>query len=331
EGEFDEYDAQLTRAFRLPGKAKLDREIGDFGVEAAENRAEDAKHQAALMLASHWWDWLGAAAEAKVDAQAVDNYETALAAVKRRVELHDAAQLEADQTTAALGAARVMAEQSAGRAELARARLAAHFPALAIPAQAIEVPQPQIPEGGLDRYRDLVLLNSHEIAAADAVARQTDSMAARARKEKVADPSLGVRLFSERGGAERGAGVLLSIPLGGGHRSALADQAAADASAARAEASLARFEVREMADADLATARFRFVAWQRARESLDAQMAALLKLRRGHNLGEIDLFDLLLGERMVHDAFRNEAVARTEAMRAITRLRIDSHELWLSE
>jgi hypothetical protein len=60
-------------------------------------------------------------------------------------------------------------------------------------------------------------------------------------------------------------------------------------------------------------------------------MAALDKLRRGHQLGEIDLGDLLLGERMVHDAFRREAEARTEAMRAITKLRIDAHDLWLAD
>jgi hypothetical protein len=34
---------------------------------------------------------------------------------------------------------------------------------------------------------------------------------------------------------------------------------------------------------------------------------------------------------MVHDAFRIEAEARGEAMRAITTLRIDSHELWLAD
>ena len=67
------------------------------------------------------------------------------------------------------------------------------------------------------------------------------------------------------------------------------------------------------------------------RESVAAQMAALVKLRRGQELGEIDLADLLLGERMVHDAFRVEAAARTEAMRAITRLRIDAHDLWLAD
>ena len=60
-------------------------------------------------------------------------------------------------------------------------------------------------------------------------------------------------------------------------------------------------------------------------------MAALLKLRRGLELGEIDLADMLLGERMVHEAFRMETKARTEAMQAITQLRIDSHELWLAD
>jgi len=177
----------------------------------------------------------------------------------------------------------------------------------------------------------LVLTNSHEIAAADAQAGKMNSMAERARREKMADPSFGVRLFSERGGAEKGAGLVFSMPLGGGHRSALSDQAAAEAGAAQADAQMARFSVREMADSDVAEATYRFGAWQRAREGLNAQIAALTKLRKGYDLGEIDLADRLLAERMVHDAFRAEATARTEAQRAITKIRIDSHQLWLAD
>ncbi len=331
EGEFDEFDTQLTRAIRLPGKARLDRAIGGFGVDAAENLADDARHDAALLLAEHWYGWLGAAAEALVDRQAVGNYERDLAATRRRVELGDAPQLESDQTTAALASARLMLEQSEGRMRLARARLAAQFPGLPLAAEAPAIPAPEIPAGGLARLRDLVPERSHEIAAADAISRQADSMAERARRERVADPSLGVRLFSERSGAERGAGLLFSMPLGGGHRASLAEQAAAEANAARSEAALARFAVQEVADANLAEAEFRHTAWQRAHEALKAQMAALAKLRRGQELGEIDLSDLLLGERMVHDAFRAEANARMEAVRAITLLRINSHDLWLME
>lgn len=328
-GRFDEYDATLSRAFRLPGKARLDREIGSYGIEAAENMAEDARHQAALLLAGHWFDWLAASAQAHVDRTAVTNYEKSLAAVKRREELRDAARLDVDQAEAALGEARMAAEQSAGQAALARARLAAHFPQLPIPDAAPQLPEPEIAPGELERLRELVSANSHEIAAAEAEARRMASLARRADKDRMADPSIGARLFSERGGEERGAGVFFSIPLGGGHRKALADQAGAQALAAEAEASLARFTVAETANADVTEARYRLAAWQRAREALDSQMAVLKKLRRGHELGEIDLADLLLGERRVHDAFRNEAVARAEALRAKTRLMIDSHELWL--
>lgn len=331
EGEYDEYNAQLTRGIRLPGKAAIDREIGPYGVAAAKNLAEDAKHQAALLLAGHWFDWLGASAEAAIDRQAVANYEVALAAVRRRVALRDASELEADQTEAALSSARVMAEESAGRAALARTRLAAHFPMLPLPAEAPDLPPPQIPEGGFEHYRDLVLSESHEIAAAEAEAQRMASLAERARLDRIADPSVGLRIFSERGGAERGAGLVLSIPLGGGNRRALADQAAADARTAQSEARLAYFTVTETADGDLTEARYRLAAWQRAREGLQAQTAALTKMRRGQELGEIDLADLLLAERMVHDAFRGEAAARTDAMRAITKLRIDSHELWLAD
>ncbi|MBC7284560.1 TolC family protein [Hoeflea sp.] len=330
-GSYDEFDTQLTRAVRLPGKARLDRQIGVYQVEAAENMAEDVRHQAALLLAGYWWDWVGAAAEAGVDRQAVGNYQEALAAVTRRVELGDAPQLEADQARAALGAARIRAEQSAGRTNLARARLQAQFPSLSLPVDAPELPSPAVDDAALSAWRDLVIANSHEIAAAEAEARRAAAHANRVLLDRVADPSFGVRLFSERGGDERGAGLVFSMPLGGRHRSALADQAGSDAAAALADERLARFDVEETASADLADARFRISAWERARESLDAQMEVLVKLRRGNQLGEIGLADLLLGERMVHDAFSAEVQALTEAQRAITKLRIDAHELWLRD
>jgi outer membrane protein TolC len=329
--EFDEFDAQITRPIRLPGKARLDRDIAMYGTEVAENVAEDAKHEAALLLAAHWFDWLSAASQAAVDRAAVTNYEAALAAVERRRDLRDAAQLDVDQAQAALAEARRALAESSGFAALARTRLETHFPALALPVEAPDVPLPEIADARLSQLGDLVIVNSHQIAAAEAESARMAAVADRARADRIADPTVGLKLFSEFGGLERGAGVIVSLPLGGGHRKALADEAGAGASAARADEQLARFDVAETANADVTEARFRLLAWQRSRDSVAAQMAALEKLRRGHQLGEIDLSDLLLGERMVHDAFRTEAAARTEAVRAITRLRIDAHDLWLGD
>ena len=328
---FDEFDAQLSRPIRLPGKARLDRDIGAQATIVAENVAEDARHEAALLLAAHWFDWLSASAQAEVDRAAVSNYEAALAAIKRRRDMRDAAQLDVDQAEAALAEARRSLEQSSGLAMLARTRLAAQFPGLALPQQAPEVPLPAMVDARLSQLGDLVVVNSHMIAAAEAESARMAAVADRARADRIADPTIGLRLFSEFGGLERGAGVVISMPLGGGHRGAVAEEASAGASAARADEQLARFDVAETANADVTEARFRIASWQRAREAVAAQMAALEKLRRGHQLGEIDLADLLLGERMVHDAFRREAESRTEAMRAITKLRIDAHDLWLGD
>ncbi|MEE4337174.1 TolC family protein [Erythrobacter sp.] len=330
-GEFDEYDAMLSRSFRLPGKARLDREIGRHGIEAAENMAEDARHEAALALAAYWFDWLAASAVAEVDRAAVANYETALAALERRRDLRDASQLEVDRAAAALAEARRALEQSSGMADLARSRLAARFPALALPAQAPDIPLPEMADARLSQLGDLVVVNSHLIAAAEAESERMAAMADRAQRDRVADPNIGLRAFSEFGGIERGAGVVVSILLGGGHRAALASEAGASASAALSQAQLARIEVEETATSDVVEARYRIATWARARETVEAQMKALAKLRRGQELGEIDLAERLLGERMVHDAFRIEAEARADAMRAITKLRIDAHDLWIAD
>ena len=331
EGDFDEFTADLTRGVRLPGKARLDREIGVHLVDAAENLAEDTRHQAALVLAQHWWDWLSASSLATVDEQAVANLERALAATARREQLGDAARLEVEQAEAALATARVKARQSSGEALLARTRLATHFPALVLPEQAPEVPVPATGQDELATYAEQVMRNSHEIAAAEAEARAFSASAERARLERTADPSVGVRLFSERGGTETGAGLVVSMPFGGSRRRALADQAFAEASAAQADLQMARNAVRETSSTDLAAARYRIAAWEEAREALRAQMSVLTRMRRGVELGEVDLADLLLAERMTHEAFSLEVGARAEAQRAITQIRIDSHALWLQD
>ncbi len=330
-GRFNEFEAQVTRPVRLPGKARLDRQIGSQGVSYAQNMAEDQVHQAALRLAQGWWDWLGAAREAQVDRAAVANYQALLASVQRRVALRDAAALEGLQVSAALNSARAQSERSHGREAVARARLAAQFPGLPLPALAPDIPAPQLPAGGLGALHDKILGHSHELAAAEALVRQSDAQADRARKERTGDPSFGVRVFSEKGGMEKGAGVVFSIPFGGGNRAAMADRASAQASAVNADLQAVRLDMQETADADLVETQTCFAAWQLAQDAHDGQMAALQKIRRGLQLGEFSLADVLLAERQAHDTMRAETLARTDAMRALTRLRIDSHELWIGD
>jgi outer membrane protein TolC len=283
-GRFDEFEAQVTRPIRLPGKATLDRRIGAQGVTYAQNMAEDARHQTALLLAQSW-DWLGAASEATVDRQAVENYRAVLASVKRRAALRDASALEEDQANAALGTAQAQAERSSGRETVARARLFAQFPGFPLPAAAPDVPAPHIPDGGLAPMRQRILGRSHELAAAEALVGRADAGRTGAQGT---DRRPFVRISPVFGKGRHGKGRrrLVLDAVRGGYRSALADKAGAEASAAQADLQAVRRNIAETADADLADAQTSYAAWQQARGALDAQVAALQKTRRGQQLGK---------------------------------------------
>lgn len=328
EGGFDEFDTTVSRPFRLPGKASLDRKAGALGIEAAQNRMEDTRHQTALTLAGLWYDWLTASALARNDARNVANLEKALAAVKRRAELRDAAALDVAQAGSALALAGGQLAQSQALAAEAQVRLAATFPDLPLPAEAPALGEPLPPPGGFEALRDLVIARSHEIGAARADAERQSVAARRARADRIADPSLGFRLFSERGGAEKGAGVVASIPIGGGYRSRVADEAGAMARSAALELSVVERGITAMADADLSNARTRLAAWQQVKQARADAEAVTGKTARGYALGEINLADLLYAERQANETGRSEISARSEALRAILKIEIDSHSIW---
>lgn len=329
ERRYTEFDGTISRAFRLPGKAALDRQAGALGVEVAENRMEDIRHQAALLLSQLWFDWLQAAELYRTDLANAELLSRALSAIQRRASLRDAAVLEVEQARAAFEQAQAMAASSLADREQARAVLAATFPDLPIPQEAPGLGTPERTTLPLEQLRDLVVARSHEIRAADREAARLEALAQRSRKDRMADPTFGFRAFSERNGMERGAGLVLSIPLGGGYRKAAAEQAGAEASAGQLDLQLVRRSVEAMAHGDLVAARDRMVAWQSLANAARSSSAAADRTARGQDLGAIDLADVLLSRRLAREAERNEIGARTAAIRALMKLQIDAHVIWM--
>lgn len=327
-GARNEFDSTISRAFRLPGKAALDRRAGALGIAVAENRMEDVRHQTALILSGLWHDWLTAGTHYRNDSAAAADMEQALTALRRRAALRDAAALDVDQALAALAQARARKASSLALREQARAILAATFPDLTLAVEPPELADPALPDQSLEAMRDLVIERSHEIGAADREAQRLGVVSQRVRADRIADPSFGVRVFSEQGGMEKGAGLIMSIPLGGGYRRAAADQASADANAARMELAAIQRNIEAIADADLSNARTRLEAWRNAQTAARSTDDALARTRRGYDLGAINLADLLYARRQANDARRYEIEARSEADRALLKLQIDSHNIW---
>lgn len=329
EGRYTEYTVALERPIRLPGKSALDRRAGTLGVRVAELRAEDARHQLALQLNELWWDWIGAAAEARTLAETQHTLERAYRAVDSQVRVQDAAQVDADRAMSEVAMNRAGLDAALARAGIARERLAAQFPQLALPAEAPVLSRPGLPGEELARLREAVMTCNHELPAALAEADRLAALAERSRRNRIADPTIGAQFFSERGGMEKGAGIVFSMPLGGRYRAALSDQALAEAQVAVADAATARFDVMEMATTDYSAALGTVQAWKATEAAAASSRRAADRLRAGNRLGHVDLADLLLAERQAKEAALAETQARAVALRAETKMRIDAHHLWL--
>ncbi len=324
----NELNLIASRAFRLPGKAALDRKAGTYEVIAAQNNYADARHQVALALASAWFDLVSAGERVAVLERSVNGEQQLLRAVDLRVAYKDAAKLDADRTRLEVGM--TQAQLAGALTDLAHARsvLSAAYPTLidqVVPPTTVLL-SPDV--ATLRAWHDRILSDSHELRAAQAQYDQQATLARRAALDRVADPTLGARAFTEQGGNEKGLGVQLSIPLGGRYRAAVAQQAGAGAKESAATLAQVHRTVQVTADADLADASGQLAAYAINQRAVTAAREASARLTEGYRLGGVDLADLLYARRQQRDAELAEAEARARAARAVTKLRIDAHILW---
>lgn len=328
---FSESEISLSRALRLPGKAKLDRAIGDAGIASAELRLDDARHQAARLLLDDWMAWLRAAESVQRSSVQLAAFNQEQRVVARRLALGDAAQKELDLLN--IEQAQARAAQLAAQAALESARLAmqSDFPSLPIPQRAPDVDVPMALPGTAETWIVRIIERSHEIGALESDARGFDARAARARADRIADPTLGFRRLNERGGTEQVNGVVLSFPLGGRYRSAQAAAERATAAAVHGDAAAMRRDIQHEAVLTVTRATRLTAQWQAQRDALIASEAAQKRVKRGWELGETALSEWLLVQRQHNQIAGMEAAARADAEQARLRVLVDAHEIWHDE
>ncbi|RIJ15715.1 TolC family protein [Henriciella mobilis] len=325
---FNEFDAELTKGFRRRGKATLDREIGTLGIEAARLSNADQRHEIALELATLWIEWLAKEEQLAIALAQVGSFEASVNTVERRLRANDASLLELELAQTALAEARTAAASVTGNVETAKRRLGVMFPDLPLPGNPLLLKGPENIEN-LERWRSLIIERSHEIELAETKARLASVVARRSRQDLKPDFEAGLRTFSERNGNEAGLGIVVSIPLGGAKRSAALERDTARSSLAMADLALKHREIEAMAQTDVALAQSSIQAWQAALSAKQTSSAAITRLRRGFELGDIRLSELLIAERRHVDIVGLEASARARSAYAVVRLRINAHDLWL--
>jgi outer membrane protein TolC len=327
---YREHEIGIERAFRLPGKAARDAEIGAVGVTQARYAFGDAMHESGRQLLSRWFDWQREAAAARDWAAQVDVLRVQHAAVLKKMGAGETAKLEVLLSEAQFAQAEAQLAQARTRRERVAVELRQHFPDVALPERVALLP----PEGMADdpdanaRWRERILTENHELAVARSAAQRSRLEAGRLDAERLPDPTLGLTVGRERDGQEHILGLQLTIPLPGAARaaSARAGSAEADIAAAREALAMARAEAeaRQTINAVVSS----YTQWRRLADVAQRMEENARLLEKAWRLGEGQFAELQTARRQAIEARLAATQAQLDANEARYRLLLDAHELW---
>ena len=324
---YGEYGVAVERPLRLPGKAALDERIGAEGVQVARLTQGAALHDMSRRLLQLWFAWLReyAAVRQWTEQAAVLRQQVDITA--KRVRAGDAPRLELNLAEAAASQAEASALQARTRESVARGELQQTFPGLH-PPEAITLVEPQPVSEGFDYWRDRIVAHNHEVARAREEVKRRGLLVSRARADQTPDPTVGVRYMNEFGGAEKIAGMFLSVPIPGQARTALSQAAVAQVEAATQNESAAlRMVSTEVSSAYLGAVGT-YDAWQKAKAAADAMTRNAELMARAYQLGESSLNDVLVARRLALESGLASRNAQLQAQESRYRLLLDAHLLW---
>ena len=328
-GNSNEWTASLERTIRIGGKAGIDRQLGDNELIIGQARIGEARHEAARALADLWLNTLATSRQRALWAEQLSFADASHQAVEKRRKAGDASMLDLNVARADLIEVQRQRSAATSAEAKARAKLAVRFPTLTYEAKPMA--EPTALDMSLAQWRDRILAESDPIKVAEGLLKRAELSAARAKADRIPDPTLGVFTASEAFRNERIIGLSVSIPLSGSYRGERMQQALQEAEAARAKvARQKRDEEAEIVEA-YADATGGLERWRLASQGLATTRDSARLMQRAYTLGEADLQTLLLARRQALDASTAAEQARLEALRWHYRLLVDAHLIWALE
>lgn len=327
EGNFNEWEAALERGLRLPGKARIDRQLGAQGVRQARLALGDALHESGRSLLRYWFTWLQEHAQVKQWQEQAAVLKQQLTIVNKRIAAGDAPALERSLSEAVLAQAEYALKQAELRARMATTDLKQRYAGLTLPDNPVFV-EPEPLQEELDTWRTRILEHNHEWALMRGEVERAQLHLNRSSADRTPDPTVGLNTTSERGGAEQVTGLFLSIPLPGEARAAAQSSALAQSSiTAQKEAETLRRLNAEIINT-YASAASAYEAWQSARTAADAMQHNAGLMARAYSLGEAGLSETLNARRQALETGLAAALAQLNARETRYRLMLDAHLLW---
>lgn len=354
-----EWNVELERNFRLPGKGAASRRQADALRSFADASEQAGLRSAVGELVNHYLDALHASASLALLERELAFAHTNLRAVEHRVKAGDAPALDARLAAAEsqvlereLNTAR---QQASNRWTAFRSR----YPAAALPAfvqlavaQPINngekragindamadvltfdapalqaIPDPQPLQGELAEWQARLLDSQPALQQANASLNAASAAADKARRDRIPDPSLAVFGGRESFGEESIVSVRLSMPIPGSQRSQTMRQRYAEEAIARADKEILQRSLRAEAENRYHQTRSEFQRWQLAKQISGNLGENARLLQKAYRLGEQDLQGLLLGQQQHTRAALAEVESRVDALRSHYQLRMAAGEL----
>jgi outer membrane protein, heavy metal efflux system len=335
-----EWSLGLSRGVRLPAKAEAARAMG----AGQQVRADAELSLAWRELTQRWLDDVSQTLQASQQAQQADAqlalWTQQRQAVARRQALGDAARQEVLLLDAAVSQAQAMRVMAAQRWLAAQGVWRSRYPGLPCPVWVEEAalpPQPLLSPGTApsamatlsDGSLDDALLDRHpQSVQARAQAEALEAQARWADTERHPDPTLGVQLGRERSGTERLLGLSVSWPLGGEVRAGQARALWADAQAARAQQAEVSLQLRQQWQQWRADVGASEAAWRATAQALVHARQAAQAIRKGYELGEGSLSEVILLQRQWLEQQQATAQAALDAQRARLRWALETEPAW---
>ena len=297
---FNEWNAAIERPLRLPGKGRLDGELGAAGVALAETAHGDALHEASRNLLKSWFVWLKESASAAQWSEQLALLDKQAKAIQRRQQLGDAARLESIHPGLPLVSENTIAE-------------------------------PTPVDGNEADWINAILEHSHELEFARGETNRAQIVAGRASRDRMPDPTVGLHVSRERAGEDQIFGAYISVPLPGGARRASSDAALAQADVAGRREAFTTQKITAESAMLYQSATAAFSTWQASRSAAERLGQAADMTARAYQLGEGSLNDLLASRRLANEAQLSARLIQLEALELRYRLLLDAHRLWVMD
>lgn len=325
-GDSNEWAATLERTIRIGGKAEIDRRLGDADLVIAQARIDEARHEAARALADLWLAALAASRQRELWTEQLGFAEVSHKAVETRRRAGDASVLDLNVARADLVEVQRQLSAATTAEAKAKAKLAVRFPMLKYDPKPLAEPTPL--ELAQAQWRERILAESDVIRITEGMLKKAELTAARAKADRIPDPTVGVYTASEAFRSERIVGLSLSIPLSGNYRDQRMQQALQEAEAARVRVERQRREGETEIVEAYVEATGGLERWRLASQGLSTTRDSARLTQRAYTLGEADLQTLLLARRQALEASTAAEQARFEALRWHYRLLVDAHLIW---